>query len=268
MNTYDETIDIAKSREVKVVKANEMIQKARFELSSIEQKTIAYIISKIKPADDNLKEYIFDVKEYCKTCGIDYDNGGNYSYIKSTLKGLRDKSFWVTIDNETETICSWVNKVWINKQSGKVRIRLDDDIQKYLIGLTERFTQYELLNTLPMKSQYSFRIYEILKSYAFAKKHKFDIDKLKKQLMAEHYTRYPDFRRYVLDTAIKEINQYTDLDITYDTVKKGRKVVQVIFYIKERKGVERLKAQNRAVNTLHGIDDTNEIEGQMTIFDM
>lgn len=265
---YDEEIEIASAREYKVVKSNEIIQKARFELNVIEQKTIAYVISKIQPEDMEFKEYVFDIKDYCKVCGLNYDNGGNYAYIKSVIKGLADKSMWITLDDGTETLCRWINKVWVNKRSGKAKLRLDDDIQKYLINLSKKFTQYELLCILPMKSQYSFRIYELMKSYAFAKKHVFDINKLKRQLMAENYVNFKDFRVKVLEIAVKEINMYTDLNVTYETIKKGRKVIQVIFYITERKGVERLKAQNRAVNTLHGIDSSNEMEGQMTIFDM
>jgi plasmid replication initiation protein len=263
---YNDEYDIAKARECKVVKSNEMIQRARFQLTAVELKALAYVISKIKPDDTELKEYTFDIKEYCKVCGLDYKNGKNYFDIKKLLKGLRDKSFWVTLDNGKETTCSWVNKVWIDEGCGQVEIRLDDDIQKYLINLSEKFTQYELLSTLPMKSQYSFRLYEILKSYAFTKRHTFNIDELKKTLNCENYERYPDFRRKVLEVAMKEINKYTDLDVKYEPIKKGKKVYQLKFCIKERKCTERLKAQNRAVNALHGVDDSNE--NQLTIFDI
>lgn len=262
---YDDRIEIAKAREYKVIKSNQMIQKARFELSVIEQKTIAYIISKIHPEDTYLKEYEFSIKDYCKVCGIDWNNGGNYAYIKATLKGLRDKSFWVTLEDGTETLCSWIGKVRINKRSGIIKIRLDDDIQIYLIGLTEKFTQYELLNTLPMRSQYSFRIYELLKSYSFRKTMTMDINELKKILMAENYINFKDFRKYVLEIALREINEYTDLQISYEPIKKGRKVIQVIFYIKERRHWDKWFAQNKAVATLAGMDKS--VPGQMNIYD-
>lgn len=265
MTVYEEKINIATAREYKVVKSNEIIQKARYELSVLEQKTIAYIVSMIKPGDTHLKEYEFDIRHYSKVCGIDYDSGKNYENIKSAIKGLRDKSFWIKLEDGSESLCSWVNKANVNKRSGKVKIRLDDDMQKYLIGLLEQFTQYELLSTLPMKSQYSFRIYELLKSYAFTKTHIFNIDELRSQLMAENYERFPDFRRNVLDIAMKEINEYTDIEVSYDLVKKGNKVIQVIFRIKERESIEKWIASNRAIEALKGLKGT--IPGQINIYD-
>ena len=95
----DEQIRILTKKEYLVVKGNELIQKSRFELSLQEQKTIAYICSMIKPIDtlDRINrvpfqlEYEFSIRDYCKVCGIDYNNGKNYTDIKNTLKQLRDQ---------------------------------------------------------------------------------------------------------------------------------------------------------------------------------
>lgn len=249
---YDEKLLIEGQRSYKVVKANEIIQKARYDLNITELKTLAYVLSKIKPTDQRLEEYTFSIKEYCQVAGIDYKNGGNYRYIKSTLKGLRDKSFWVLDENGNEVLIGWLQKVKINKGSGKITVRLDDDLQKYVIGLFNNYTQYELLSTLPMKSSYSFRIYELLKSYAFQKKHTFDIDELKKQLAAANYVNFKDFRRYVLEVATKEINLYTDIEVNWEPIYKGRKVIQVKFYIKQRNSWGRLITATRAADKLDG----------------
>ena len=192
---YDERLQITEERSYLVVKANEIIQKARYDLNIAELKALAYIFSKIKPTDTQLQEYSFSIKEYCQVCGIDYKNGGNYQYVKGTIKALRDKSFWVLDENGNEVLIGWLQKAKINKGSGKISVKLDEDLQKYVIGLFNNYTQYELLSTLPMKSSYSFRIYELLKSYAFQKQHTFNIDELKKQLTATNYINFKDFRK-------------------------------------------------------------------------
>ena len=251
----DEQIIIDEQRNYTVVKANEIIQKARYDLNITELKTLAYIFSKIKPTDTKLDEYTFSIKEYCKVSGIDYKNGGNYRYIKETLKGLRDKSFWVLDENGNDVLIGWLQKVKLSKGSGKVTVRLDDDLQKYIIGLFSNYTQYELLSTLPMKSSYSFRIYELLKSYAFQKQHTFYIDELKNQLLAANYVNFKDFRRYVLEVATKEINLYTDIEVSWMPIYKGRKVIQVKFTIKQRNSWGRLKTATRATETLEKQDN-------------
>lgn len=267
MKNYDEEIRLSKSKEYQVVKANELIQKTRYGLSVQEQKTLAYVISMIKPTDTVLQEYEFDIQHFCKVCEIDYNSGKNYQNVKKALKSLRDKSFWVEMEDGTETLCSWVNKVWCNKRSGKARIRLDDDLAKYLIGLSEQFTQYELINTLPMKSQYSFRIYELMKSYAFARKKIFDLEDLKRRLMAETYDRYFDFRRYVLDIAMDEINRYTDLEVSYEPLKKGHKVAEIMFCIKKRDAYDRWLANNRGIEDVTGMSRKGAVDGQMNMYD-
>lgn len=255
---YDNKINISIQRDYQVVKANEIIQKARYDLNITELKTFAYIVSKIKPTDEFNQEYIINIKEYCQVCGIDYKNGGNYQFIKKNLKSLRDKSFWLMDENGVETTVGWLQKARINKGSGKIVVKFDEDIQKYVIGLFENFTQYSLLSTLPMKSSYSFRMFELLKSYAFVNEHTFDVQELKKLLGAEHYTNFKDFRKKVIEIAVKEINKYTDIEVSWQPITKGRKVIEVKFFIRTRDTVERLNASGKAVE---------QIENQISMFD-
>lgn len=257
-------LEISKKRSHKIVKPNDIIQKARYGLSIRELKVMAYIFSMVKPTDKSNQEYIFSIIDYCKVCGIDWDNGKNYQEVKRTLKGIRDKSFWLTLPDGSETTVSWLEKPTVSPKRGLIKVKLDKDLQKYVIGTFDSYTQYELLSTLPMQSQYSFRIYELLKSYAYQKKHRFDVEDLKKQLSnkrqdeelqeekpkknlsAEQYTNFKDFRRRVLDIATNEINLYTDLEVSWEPEIKGRKVVAVTFTIKQRDSWGRLESSLRA----------------------
>lgn len=257
----DDRMEIIQARDYKVVKGNEIIQKARYDLGLAEIKAFSFIISKIKPTDEIFHEYAFTINEYCKVLGIDTNNGKNIQTVKKSLKQLVDKSFFLTLEDGSETTISWLNKVWIDKGSGKIRVRLDDDLQKYVTGLYSNFTQYELLCTLPMRSSYSIRIYELLKSYAFTKQHTFDIDELKKMLGCSHYERFPDFRRKVIEIAVKEINQFTDLEVSWEPITKGRKVIEIKFRIKTRDTWSRLETHRNATKAI------NKDNQQITIED-
>lgn len=233
-------------RNYKVVKSNDLIQKSRFNLSLQEQKIILYLISKVKPEDTELKEYIFEIRDFCKICGLEMDSGKNYKDIKQTLKSLRDKSIWITLEDGSETTLSWIDKITINKNSGSIKIKIDDMMKPYLIHLQKHFTSYELLYTLAMRSQYSIRLYEILKSYAYQKNKIFDIEDLKRTLSAENYIRFPDFKRYVLDIAIREINELSDLTIGYELTKESRRYAKINFSIQIKKNMrDRIKTWAR-----------------------
>ena len=75
------------ARSYKVIKSNDLIQKARFDLSVQEQKIILYLISKIKPEDDKLTIIKFTVKEFCSVCGINL-SGKNYNDINNVIQTL------------------------------------------------------------------------------------------------------------------------------------------------------------------------------------
>ena len=247
----DDRMEIIQARDYKVVKGNEIIQRARYDLGLAEIKAFSFIISKIKPTDEIFHEYTFTINEYCKVLGIDTNNGKNILTVKKSLKQLVDKSFFLTLEDGSETTISWLNKVWIDKGSGRIRVRLDDDLQKYVTGLYSNFTQYELLCTLPMRSSYSIRIYELLKSYAFTKQHTFEVEELKKMLGCCHYERFPDFRRKVIEIAVKEINQFTDLEVSWEPVTKGRKVIEIKFIIKTRDTWSRLETHRNATKAIN-----------------
>lgn len=247
--TQEERLDILKKREYMVVKGNELIQQNRFELSLSEQKTVAFICSMIKPIDpkDSARgvpfqlEYEFNIRDYCKVCGVDYAGGKNYKDIKATLKHLSDRSMWLD-DGESETLVRWLSYVKVNKKSEKVLIEVDRTIAPFLFDLKEKFTQYQLYNILAMKSAFSVRIYELMKSYAFQKSKTFELDELKRLLGVENVKSYKDFslfRTKVLQIAEREINELTDINISFEAITKGRKVVKIKFEIKQKTPMER-----------------------------
>ena len=254
MNEHEKK-EIETKREYWVVKGNELIQKNRFELSLTEQKTIAFICSMIKKSDNApyQLEYEFNIRDYCKVCGIDYAGGKNYKNIKATLKHLSDRSMWLD-DGESETLMRWLSYVKINKNSEKVFIEIDRTIAPFLFELKEKFTKYQLYNILAMKSAFSVRIYELLKSYAYQRSKIFDLDELKRLLEVENvksYVRFPDFRRKVLEKAQEEINELTDLSISYEPITKGRKVTKIEFRIELKSPIDRAIAGATANDRLN-----------------
>ena len=143
--------------------------------------------------------------------------------------------------------------------------------EKYLLNLVEKggnYTQYELWNILSLKSRYSIRLYELFRSYAYQNKKEFEIDRLRGLLCVENYELYHDFKRRILDKAIAEINQYTDLKVKFKPVNKGKshKVTSVIFYITKKEPYEKISAYWKTVNRINA--KNKQIKGQMSMFDL
>jgi plasmid replication initiation protein len=227
---------IMENREQRIVKANALIQKTRFSLSLTEQKIVLYLISKIKPDDNELFLYEFKIKEFCEICGLHEHSGFHYSDLKKTIKELSDKSMWVTLPDGRETLLRWVERPFIEPNNGTVQIKLDNLMMPHLLQLKERFTQYMLYYVLAMRSKYSVRLYELLKSYEYKKHCEFEIEDFKKLMDAENYKQHIDLKRNVLDITMKEINEYSDINITYELIKTGRKFTSIRYNMQLKKG--------------------------------
>lgn len=256
--TNSEKTKVLKTREYSVVKSNDLVLKTRYDFSANEQKTIAYICSMIKPIkpDKNsvpfILEYEFNILNYIRVLGLE-ENGKLYTEIKSILKSLSDKSMWYRQEDNSETIVRWLDKVTINEQTGLIKIKIDDKLVPLLFALKNKYLSYGLKNVLCMKSQYSIRLYELLKAHYNLKiaqtdhrssKEKnqdpksiswtIDLDELKKQLMVDKVQSYKDYGRFrnkILEISQKEINQISDMTIYFSPVTKGRKTIKVKFTI-------------------------------------
>lgn len=241
-------------RDKEVVKANDLIQKSRFSLSLLQQKIILYIISQIEYNDTEFKEYEFDIRTFCKVCGIDFDNGGNYVYLKEQIKQIRDKSLWIKLPDGRETLLAWIEKasiVWKETEdkrylpTGTLKIRLDNDLRPYLIALKSNYSRYELIYTLHFKGKRTIRMYELIKSIHYHDlepyERVYEIDDLKRLLDAETYKTYQHFKDKVLDLALREINEYSDKQLSYEPIKEGRKITKIKLHIETKSIEERLK---------------------------
>lgn len=250
-----------------VRKANALIQKSRFSLTTQQQKIVLYLISRISSYDKDFCEYEFDIQQFCRVCGIDANNGKNYIDLKEAIKDISDKSLWITMDDGTETLLRWIEKPYINPNSGIIRIRLDNDMRPFLLQLKRSYTQYELLWTLHFKSKYTIRFYELIKSIHF---HDLDpyvreyhIDELRRLLGAERYKRYQHFKENVLIPAVNEINEYSDKNVSYIPIKEGRSYSRIRFTIESKDTIEMLKIRSRLeheynVNQISLLDELND----------
>lgn len=231
-----------------VTKANDLIQKSRFNLSLQQQKIVLYLISQITPYDEDFKLYKFSIAEFCRVCGIDDNNGQTYRELKTAIKEIADKSLWVSIDEKRETLLRWIEKPYIDASSGTIQLRLDNDMKPFLLQLKENFTSYELLWTLHFKSKYTIRLYELVKSIHFHElecyQRRYSVEELKRLLDGEVYKEYRDFKRRALVPAVQEINQYSDKSISFEEIRRGRKVLGIEFSISSKDSLEAVKIRS------------------------
>lgn len=244
---------LAYRRNYKVNKSNDLIQKTRYKLSAQEQKVLLYTISKINPITQE-REYTFSIKAICEICGVEF-LGQNYANFKKTIKEIADKSFWIKQGNN-QVLCRWYESVVLHEDNLTVSLKLNEYLMPYLIDLQENYTGYILEYILAMKSKYSIRLYEILKSYANLKEYTVKIEDLKDKLQCPEYAVYNNFKVRVIDTAIEEINKYTDLFVSYTPIRQNRKIVAIKFDIRQE--LETMRQVEKMLNRYYSLEGKKE----------
>ena len=231
-----------------VVKANELIQKSRFNLTLQQQKIVLYLISQIERNDKEFKLYSFSIQQFCKVCGINYTSGKNYNDLKEAIKEIAQKVLWVMLPNGKEATIRWIEKAYIDRNTGTIEIRLDEDMKPYLLQLKDNFTQYELVWTLKFNSKYTIRLYELIKSIHYHEldpyERTYDIDELKRLLDAEVYKTYQHFKDRALQIAVDEINSTSDKLVSFTPIKNGRAVKKILLHIESKETGERIRLRN------------------------
>lgn len=213
-----------------IVKSNQLIE-ARYDLNLNEQKIILYAISQINRDNKSFNSIELNITEFTDLLDT---KGKRYEEIRNIVRDLRKKEIIINTEDK-EYITGWLSSITFSKNTGKIKIRFDDDLIPYLLQLKNRFTRYQLRNILYLKSKYSIRMYELLKQYESIGKRNFSLKELKKILFIDdQYIRIYDFERFVLIPAKDEINKYTDIKIDYEKQKRGRKIVGIEFLIESK----------------------------------
>lgn len=222
---------IIAARQQKVVKSNALIQQTRFNLSRPAQQMILYLISLIKPTDTELTEYVFNIPDFCRICGLDASSGYHYQNLKKEVKNLHESTMWITLPDGQETLLHWIERPYLDKGKGTIRIKIDEYMRPYLLQLKSKFTEYALIDILALRGKYAIRLYEEFKSYEYLGEWNTTVDELRKKLFATKYTRWADLKRRVIDNSLDEINQLNDIQVTYKLHKTGKRITDITFYI-------------------------------------
>lgn len=252
-----------------VKKSNMAIRKAKYSLTLQQQKLLNYLVSQVKDTDTKDTEKVFFIRDFFKFMGLKAEEQ-SYERVRKDLKALSDKSWWLdgAADDGSDILVRFLGVVRTNKRSGRATIKWHEDMLPFLQHLHREYTQYKLWFTMTMHSEYSARLYELLKSVAGKTVWNFSINELKRLFMCENsYKLFADFKRRVIDTAVKEINEKSDLNVSYELFKfgeSGRAYTDIEFTITDKSNDELIKV-NRAIKEEL---ERDEIDGQLGIEDM
>ena len=215
----------------KQIVISNQINEARFKMSKGEQKLFLYCIGIVDNDKDSINT-VFDmgVKDFAEFLGLN-NNHINRDMIAIT-KDMATKIIEIVEEDRLRQIPILS---LVDYHKGRVKIKINQELIPFLVGLKASFTKYSLQEVLNFKSLYSMRIYQLLCQFDYKGEVIYTLEKLKFLLNIDlhEYQRYNDFKKDVLEKALKEINRSSTLKFIYKELKTGKKITSIHFIVKK-----------------------------------
>jgi len=236
-------------KEYLVTKSNSLIT-FNYDLSVQEQKIILTLASMVQPDDTEFKEYKFRIKDFMNLLGI--KDKSKYKEIPKITKELMKKVFEIKEGKDILQL-AWLCSARYKTGEGMVILKFAPDLKPYMLELKGLHTSYKLENILSLKSKYSIRLYEILKSNLFKNHIEIELEELKNMVCAKEkaYSIYNNFKNKVILQAYKELAEKTDISFEFEEIKTGRKVTSLKFYINTNKTKNKVLDEVRATGEVN-----------------
>ena len=222
---------------VVIFQHNNLVE-ARYSLTLQEKRLILWLISKIRPEEEDFKKHELSVQEFMNL--LELKGNSNYKELQKITLGLMKKVLVIKRPEErTLTQVNWINYAHYEEGTGKIQIAFSDVMKPFLLHLKGQFTAIEVTDLMQFKSIHAIRIYELLKQYETIGERVLNIEEIKQCCgVANKFKNYPDFERYLLLIAQKEVNNKSDLHFEFERIKRGRKIASIKFIISKNKDYE------------------------------
>ena len=234
-----------------VVKDNALIN-ASYNLELTEQRLIMLAIINAREsgqgitADSKLEIHASD---YANLFNVSID--ASYKALREAVNNLFNRQFSYTAEykrtGKTGVVRSrWVSRIFYVDDLALLEITFAPDVVPLVTRLEEHFTSYQAKQVAHLTSKYATRLYELLIAWReVGKVPQIEISTFRNRLglLENEYTAMSDFKKRVLEPSIKQINEHTDITVTYEQQKKGRLISGFSFKLKQKQSAKKIEAK-------------------------
>jgi plasmid replication initiation protein len=228
-----------------VVKDNALMN-ASYNLDLVEQRLILLAIVEARESGKGINAndpLTVHAESYINQFGVARQTA--YQALKDACDNLFARQFSYQEINErgnTENVRSrWVSEVRYVDAEATVKLIFAPVVIPLITRLEERFTQYEMKQISELSTGYAIRLYELLICWrTTGKTPVIELSEFRQKMgvLDSEYQRMHDLKKRVLEPALEQINEHTDITATYEQHKKGRTITGFSFKFKQKKKTE------------------------------
>lgn len=282
---------VLKSKTPKTYKNNKLNNANFGDFSHTDYQVFLHLVSKIGGVDEFGKylqpeqlqrEHMLTAKDFSGVFNTDIHN--SYRILNKACRKLMKTDLTLPRNESAElwqiNVCSMAK---YNKKEGYITIEFTDRIMPYLSQVRQKFVLYNLKEIANFGSLYTTRLYELIQEFKDTGYMIKPVDKLREIFaVGNSFKRYNDFKRYTFDHACKEINDQYKMNMGYEEIKEGRKVIAIKFVFKktrihkvinQKTGIaknfyQKPEAQTKKNKQKNKDNNSNILQGQLAFTDI
>lgn len=202
---------------------------------TLDEKRILLLASPTARLIDATQDDAIEVtaKEFASNCGIEVDSA--YSQMRDASNTIMSRMFSYKNERGKKVNVQWVIRSIY--EDGYIALWFTKEVLEMLKLFDENnpFTKYKKNEVLKLKGEYSIDLYHLAKKYEKMGSWVMPLDEIREEFsLTKSYERINNLKNRVVDPSVKEITEKTDIEITYENVKRGRAVVALKFKIKAK----------------------------------
>ena len=235
-----------------------------FKSMSLDEKRLLILASPIARTTGatSLDKIHITAESFAKECGIDINSA--YSQLKLAGYNLVKRYFSYNISKNNKVYCNWIIRAVYT--DGGIDLYFPEEVL-YLLQELDKYnpyTKYKKEIALSLLKDYSIDFYHLAKKSENTGYFDLMLNDLFTELkLPDSYKDLSNLKRRVIEPSLNEINEKTDIKLTYENIKKGRTVTGFRFKVKPKSQPVKDKAKGRVIEHIQD-PDTPDLFHQMT----
>ena len=226
-----------------VVKDNALIN-ASYNLEVTEQRLILLSIIRARETGQGISsDSKLEIHASDYASRFDVTKEAAYNALKNAVNNLFERKFSfkeIHKDTNKEIVVKsrWVSRIAYVDDLATLEVTFAPDVVPLITRLEKHFTSYQLKQVAQLTSKYAIRLYEFLIAWRnVGKTPVISLSEFREKLGLEinEYQKMVNFKSRVLEPAIKQINELTDIHVKYEQYKTGRSISGLSFTFKHKK---------------------------------
>lgn len=222
-----ELLVINKNQTIK--QSNRLIE-AKYKLTNREQLLIMAICSQLDENAENFSTIRIKVADFAAFCKI--TTADKYTEVKRIVMRLLDRKLLIQQPNGGWYATHWLQSAEYIPNESVIEYKIDERLKPELLQLKSGFLRTKVAPIMEFRRDYSIRIYFILKKMLKIRDFCRNLDFFRERFeLGKSYNLFANLKNKVLEPALKEINEKSDISVWHEYIKEGRAYKKIHFIV-------------------------------------